>query len=211
MYWIFAVFTVLMIAVLGFTRFPRVERTSEEGAGSLEMYGSLLREPMVWAFFLCVFAYVGCEQGTADSISKFLAQYHGYDPHTTGATAVSWFWGMLTAGCFVGMGLLKLFDSRRVLIAFCIGALFCLTAALFGRARVSLIAFPAIGLFASIVASAGFAGIEFGFRTPRAFRWNLEHGDHGRGGGAGDHRSHWRFRWSARRCRFSVRNLRMRS
>jgi fucose permease len=151
MYWIFAVSTLAMIAVLGFTHFPRVERTSEEATGSLEMYGSLLRKPMVWLFFLCVFAYVGCEQGTADWISKFLAQYHGFDPHTTGATAVSWFWGMLTAGCFVGMGLLKLFDSRRVLIAFSMGALLCLTAALFGPARVSLIAFPGIGLFASIM------------------------------------------------------------
>lgn len=151
MYWIFAIFTVLMIAVLAFLTFPRVERTADEAAGSLEMYGSLLRKPMVWAFFLCVFAYVGCEQGTADWISKFLEQYHGYDPHTTGAAAVSWFWGMLTAGCFIGMGLLKLFDSRRVLIGFATGALFCLTAALFGPARVSLIAFPAIGLFASIM------------------------------------------------------------
>jgi len=151
MYWIFAVSTVLMIAVLGVLRFPRVEHTADEAAGSLEMYTSLLRLPMVWAFFLCVFAYVGCEQGTADWMSKFLSHYHGYDPHTTGATAVSWFWGMLTAGCFVGMGLLKLFDSRRVLIGFSIGALLCLAAALFGPARVSLVAFPAIGLFASVM------------------------------------------------------------
>jgi FHS family L-fucose permease-like MFS transporter len=151
MYWIFAVLTVAMIAVLSFTRFPQVERTADEGAGSLEMYGSLLRKPMVWAFFLCVFAYVGCEQGTADWMSKFLEQYHGFDPHTAGATAVSWFWGMLTAGCFAGMGLLKLFDSRKVLIGFAVCALLCLSAALFGPARVSLIAFPAIGLFASIM------------------------------------------------------------
>src|SRR4030081_3402064 len=99
MYWIFAVFTLLMIAVLFFSRFPRVERTAEEAAGSWSMYGSLFRKPVVWAFFLCVFAYVGSEQGAADWISKFLSQYHGYDPHTTGATAVSWFWGLLTAGC----------------------------------------------------------------------------------------------------------------
>jgi fucose permease len=151
MYWIFAVFTLLMIGLLVFLRFPKVEHTADESAGSFQMYASLLRRPMVWAFFLCVFAYVGCEQGTADWISKFLAQYHGYDPHTTGATAVSWFWGMLTAGCFIGMGLLKLFDSRKVLIGFCAGALLCLTAALFGPARVSLVAFPAIGLFASIM------------------------------------------------------------
>jgi len=151
MYWIFAVFTLAMVAVLLFSRFPRVELTSDERAGSLEMYGSLFRKPMVWAFFLCVFAYVGSEQGTADWISKFLSQYHGYDPHTIGATAVSWFWGLLTAGCFIGMLLLKVFDSRYVLIGTGIGALLCLTAALFGPARVSVIAFPGIGLFASVM------------------------------------------------------------
>jgi len=151
MYWIFAVFTLLMVPVLLFSRFPRVERTADESAGSWEMYGSLFRKPMVWAFFGCVFAYVGSEQGTADWISKFLSSYHGFDPHTTGATAVSWFWGLLTAGCFIGMGLLKIFDSRCVLIGTCVGALLCLTAALFGPANLSVIAFPAIGLFASVM------------------------------------------------------------
>jgi FHS family L-fucose permease-like MFS transporter len=151
MYWIFAVFTLVMIAVLFFSAFPRVERTADESAGSWKMYGSLFRKPMVWAFFACVFAYVGSEQGTADWISKFLASYHGFDPHTTGATAISWFWGLLTAGCFIGMGLLKIFDSRHVLIGTSAGALLCLSAALFGPARVSVIAFPAIGLFASVM------------------------------------------------------------
>lgn len=115
------------------------------------MYGDLLRRPMVWAFFFCVFAYVGSEQGTADWISKFLSTYHGYDPHTTGATAVSWFWGLLTAGCFIGMGLLKLFDSRKVLVGTSICGLVCLSAALFGPASFSLIAFPTVGLFASVM------------------------------------------------------------
>ena len=151
MYWIFAAFTVVMIVVLVLSRFPKVERTADESAGSFEMYSSLFRRPMVWAFFGCVFAYVGCEQGTADWISKFLATYHGFDPHTTGATAVSWFWGLLTAGCFIGMGLLKLFDSRHVLIGTCSGALVCLTLAIFGPANVSRFAFPAIGLFASVM------------------------------------------------------------
>jgi MFS transporter, FHS family, L-fucose permease len=151
LYWIFAVFTILMVLVLGFTKFPRVERSSEESAGSWSMYGDLLRRPMVWMFFFAVFAYVGSEQGTADWLSKFLSEYHGYDPHTTGATAVSWFWGLLTAGCFIGMGLLKLFDSRKVLIGSSLGALACLTVALLGSSSVSLIAFPAIGLFASVM------------------------------------------------------------
>jgi len=151
LYWIFALFTIAMVIVLYFSRFPRVERAADEQAGSWYMYGSLFRKPLVWGFFFCIFAYVGSEQGTADWMSKFLSQYHGYDPHTTGATAVSWFWGLLTAGCFIGMLLLKFFDSRYVLRGTCLGALLCLTAAVFGPARVSLIAFPAIGLFASVM------------------------------------------------------------
>ncbi|MGB8916627.1 MAG: MFS transporter [Candidatus Sulfotelmatobacter sp.] len=151
MYWIFAVCTLLMIVVLFFTHFPKVERKEDERAGSSQMYRELLRKPIVWFFFLAVFAYVGSEQGTANWMSEFLSKYHGYDPHTTGATAVSWFWGLLTAGCFIGMLLLKIFDSRYVLIGTCLGALLCLTAALFGPANVSVIAFPAIGLFASVM------------------------------------------------------------
>jgi fucose permease len=49
------------------------------------------------------------------------------------------------------MGLLKLFDSRRVLIGFSIGAIGLLSVALFGSAQASLWAFPAIGFFASIM------------------------------------------------------------
>lgn len=150
-YWIFAVSTLLMIAVLAFSRFPRVQYTAEERAGSWSMYLSLARKKVVWTYFIAMLAYVGCEQGTADWISKFLSQYHGFDPHTTGATAISWFWGLMTAGCLVGMLLLKIFDSRKVLIGAAVGALVCLSTALFAPANVSVLAFPAIGLFASVM------------------------------------------------------------
>jgi fucose permease len=150
-YWIFLAATLLMIVILTATRFPRVERKEDESAGSWSMYGELLRKPIVWFFFLSVFAYIGSEQGTANWISEFLSRYHGFDPHTSGALAVSWFWGLLTAGCFIGMVLLKFFDSRRVLIGFSLAALLCLTAALFGPGSVALYAFPSVGLFASIM------------------------------------------------------------
>lgn len=151
MYWLFAVSTAAMVMVMLLARLPRVELKSDEQPGSLEMYTSLMKRPMVWLYFGCVFAYVGSEQGTADWMSKFLEQYHGLDPHTAGASAVSWFWGLMTAGCLIGMVLLKFFDSRHVLLGFSIGAIGCLSAALFGPSSVSLYAFSAIGLFASIM------------------------------------------------------------
>jgi fucose permease len=151
MYWIFTVAAILMVAVLWLSRFPVVEHTDEERPGTLSMYRNLARQKVVWVYFIGIFAYTGCEQGTSDWISRFLSQYHGFDPHTSGAVAVSWFWGLLTGGCFIGMVLLKLFDSRRVLIAASAGALICLSLALFGTARVCLVTLPLIGLFASVM------------------------------------------------------------
>jgi fucose permease len=151
MYWIFTAVITLMLIALWASRFPHVMRTEEEQAGAVEMYAHLLRKPAVLLFFASVFMYVGSEQGTADWLSQFLAQYHGYDPHTIGATTVAWFWGLLTAGCALGMLLLKLFDSRKVLIGFSLGALASLTAALFGTGPAAKLAFPAIGFCASVM------------------------------------------------------------
>ncbi len=150
-YWIFTASSFVMVVWLFLSKFPKVERTEDERAGSWDMYLSLARKRVVWLYFIAMFAYIGCEQGTADWISKFLYTYHGFDPQTTGADAVSWFWGLLTAGCVAGMLLLKFFDSRKVLVGGAVGSLCCLTAALFGPARVSLLAFPAIGLFTSVL------------------------------------------------------------
>jgi FHS family L-fucose permease-like MFS transporter len=150
-YWLFTISTVVMIAVVGFSKFPSVQHTAEESAGSLDMYRQLAKQSVVWMYFAGIFAYVGCEQGTADWISSFLYRYHGYDPHTTGAQSVSWFWALLTIGCLIGMVLLKFFDSRKILIGASVCALLCLSIALFGPAKVSLLAFPTVGLFTSVM------------------------------------------------------------
>jgi FHS family L-fucose permease-like MFS transporter len=150
-YWIFAVVAGLCVVVIAVLRLPKVERTEEESAGTLSMYRQLLRNPYVWLYSLAIIAYVGCEQGTADWMSPFLERYHQVDPHKGGADAVAYYWGLMTAGCLLGMGLLKLFDSRRVLIGFALGALCMLSLALFGPAEVSRVAFPCIGFFASIM------------------------------------------------------------
>lgn len=151
MYWIFSGLITLMLVALSISLFPDVERTVEEAAGTANMYRYLLKKRTVLLFFASMFLYVGSEQGTADWISQFLAQYHGYDPHTTGATAVAWFWGLLTVGCGLGMLLLKFFDSRRVLLGFSLGALASLTVALFGPGPAARLAFPLIGFCASVM------------------------------------------------------------
>jgi fucose permease len=151
LYWLFTVISILMIIVIAVSKFPKVELKTEEKAGALETHIMLFKKREVILFFMGIICYVGTEQGTANWISQFLSTYHGYDPQTTGAKAVAYFWGLMTAGGVLGLVLLKIMDSRKVLIIFTVLALICLTAALFGSAKVSLVAFPAVGFFASVM------------------------------------------------------------
>lgn len=151
LYWIFVAVSLAMLAIILLTRFPKVFRTEEESAGSRATYRKVIAQPVVWAYFVCLFFYVGSEQGTSVWISKFIADYHHLDPHTVGASAVAWFWGLFTIGCFIGTFLLKLFNSRAVLGGTCVCALAALSVALFGPASASVIAFPVVGLFASVM------------------------------------------------------------
>jgi fucose permease len=151
LYWLFAAICLLMVIVIAVSKFPKVELKAEEKAGAIETHVMLFKKRVVVLFFIAMICYVGTEQGTANWISQFLSTYHGYDPKNEGADAVANFWGLMTAGGILGLILLKIMDSRKVLIMFTILALVCLTAALFGSAKVSLFAFPAVGFFASVM------------------------------------------------------------
>ena len=146
-----------MVILLSLVRLPKVELKEEERAGAWAIYRELFRKKIVLLYFLGIFAYVGTEQGVANWISKFLATYHGIDPQTRGADTVSLFWGLMTAGCLLGLVLLKLFDSRKVLIGFAGAAILTLGIALFGPGPVALIAFPLMGFCASVMWSIIFS------------------------------------------------------
>jgi fucose permease len=151
LYWVFAVICLAMILIILFSRFPKVELSKEEVVGAWQTHVMLFKNPVVILFFIAMFCYVGTEQGVANWISQFLSTYHGYDPQTTGAQAVAYFWGLMTAGGVIGLLLLKILDSRKVLIIFTVLAIVCLSFALFGPARISLVSFALVGFFASVM------------------------------------------------------------
>lgn len=151
LYWLFAIVSLLMVIVILVSRFPRVILSQDEKAGALKVHLDLLKNPMVILFFIGIFCYVGTEQGVANWISQFLYEYHHYDPQTTGAKAVAYFWGLMTAGGVLGLFLLKIMDSRKVLILFTILAIISLSLGLFSGDQVALWAFPAVGFFASVM------------------------------------------------------------
>jgi len=151
LYWLFGLISLIMVVVLLFIKFPKVTLQEDEKVGAWQTHIDLLKKPITILYFLSVFAYVGTEQGVANWISQFLMTYHQYDPQTVGASTVSWFWGLMTAGAVVGLVLLKFVDSRKVLIGFSAAAILSLTVALFSTGPVALIAFPLVGFFASVM------------------------------------------------------------
>jgi fucose permease len=151
LYWVFALVALLMVVVVKLVRFPVVELRDDERMDTGEALRELLSNRMVWLFFLGIFAYVGTEQGIANWTSRFLQTYHQVDPATTGASVMSYFWGLLTVGCVLGLVLLKFFDSRRVLLFFTVGAVVALLVALFGSREAAIVAFPITGFFASVM------------------------------------------------------------
>jgi len=157
-YLIFALISLFMIGLIASAKFPEVELKEDEKTGNWGTIAKLLKNKTVLLFFIGIFCYVGTEQGVANWISEFLRTYHGMRPEVEGAQAVQWFWGLLTVGCFLGLGLLKLIDSKIVLRVFVVLAMISLGTALFtGNPQMAFYAFIGVGFFASVMWSIVFS------------------------------------------------------
>ena len=149
LYWIFSLVSFLMCVTLIFTNFPEKKKPNRENKEKLNNYIVLIKNPIVILYFFGIFSYVGLEQGIANWISKFLEIYYSLDPQIMGAKIISYFWGLMTLGTFSGLFLLKIIDSRRILIFFTSASIISLLISLFGPLKVSLFSFPLIGFFMS--------------------------------------------------------------
>ena len=151
LYILFIIISLLMILVTLSTKFPAVELSDDEKPGALAIHLQLFKNKTVVLYFIAMLCYVGTEQGIATWISQFLQSYHGLNPQTDGANTIAYYWGLMTAGGILGIILLKLLDSRIILVAFTFLAMISLALGLYGNISAALIAFPLVGFFASVM------------------------------------------------------------
>lgn len=157
LYWIFSLTIIVLLVVLSFVKLPKVALNEDEKVGAVRSYIDLFKKKQVNLYFLGMMAYVGTEQGLANWMSKFLNTYHGFNPEVEGASAIAWFWGLMSVGCLLGLVILKLVDSKLVLKVFCLLAMATVALALFGPAQLSLWSFSMAGFFLSIMFSVIFS------------------------------------------------------
>lgn len=157
LYFVFSFIALIMLIVVFIIKYPKVEKNEDEKAGDKSSYLSLLKNKCTLLYFIGIFCYVGTEQGIGSWISQFLMEYHQVDPQTVGADTVSYFWAMLTVGCLLGLLLLKVMDSRKLLIFATLITIVTIFVAITGSLDTSLIAFPLIGFFISVMWSIIFS------------------------------------------------------
>jgi fucose permease len=151
LYWVITVVLLVMVTVIALVRWPRIDLTENEKVGSFATILQLLKSKTVWLYFIGVICYVGTEQGIATKIKGFLVNCHNVDPDLANKVAVSGFWGAMALGCAVGLGLLKLFDGRKILSVFAAGGALTMLLALFTpSAKVATFALPMLGFWCSV-------------------------------------------------------------
>ncbi|WP_026953674.1 MFS transporter [Algoriphagus vanfongensis] len=150
-YFLFAVIALVMLGLIGVTKFPKVDLKADEKVEVGTDLRNLLGKRMVWMYFFGIFSYVGLEQGIANWVSQFLEDYHGVDPSQEGAQVISYFWGLLTVGCLLGLALLKFLDSKLVLRVFSLGAVVTLLVGLLAEGGIVLVAFAFSGFCLSVM------------------------------------------------------------
>jgi len=151
LYWVFALISFITIILIQLIKFPTAILKEDDRIDMGKAFTDLVSNKYVILYFFGIFSYVGTEQGIANWTSKFLQHYHGINPATTGASIISYFWGLMTLGCLGGLILLKLFDSRKVLLFASACAIITLSMALVGSRQAAEVCFPLTGLFISVM------------------------------------------------------------
>ena len=149
-YTVIALVFVLIALFIGFIRLPSVQLAADEQTASKNTYRDLLLSPKVWVFFFAIFCYVGVEQGITLKLKEFLMTNHSYD-EVQAEGCISDFWGMLSAGCLLGLVLVKLMKEKLLLSFASIFAIIGLLVGLFGSKDLSYYGFVSVGLFLSVM------------------------------------------------------------
>lgn len=171
LYFIFAALALVLLVLLAVSRFPALESSADRFR--FDAVAKLLRRPLLLAYALGLFFYVGAEVGTASWIVKFFERVHGIAANTTNvsdgsfaskllptlpAVVVALFWGAQGTGRLISGAVLNRFGSRRILRTYAFLALASLLLANFGTKSMAAVFFVACGFFTSVLFTLIFSG-----------------------------------------------------
>ncbi|MCK8623436.1 glucose/galactose MFS transporter [Prevotella sp. E13-27] len=153
------IFTLIICGILVFLKLPKIDegKQAEEESGEKKEYkSSVFKYTHVWLGALGIFMYMGVEIGVPSMLPyRFQLLYPDMDSAALAALCtsyLSWYWGGMMVGRFVGAGILTKFEPRKLLTAcLCLGAACILLSLLTASSMVGIWFMLAAGLFHSVM------------------------------------------------------------
>ena len=152
-YLILAGVLIVLAIAIALYRFPRLEVTQDFRPGGMDSAkDSIWNHRHLYLGAVAIFIYVGAEV----SIGSFLVKYFN-DPKIAGLTLeagaklVSYYWGGMMVGRFIGSALMQRMSAARLLALAGVGAAVLVLCSLLGTGHFAMITILAVGLFNSIM------------------------------------------------------------
>ena len=151
------IFTLVVCGILVMLKLPKIDEGKQaEDAGEHRQYkSSLFKYPHVWLGALGIFAYMGVEIGVPSMLKyrfELLPEYAGVDVSDVVTSYLSFYWGGMMVGRFVGAGILTKFEPRKLLTSCLLLGAFCiLLSLLFSSSMLGIWCMLAAGLFHSVM------------------------------------------------------------
>lgn len=160
-YLLFGVLNLGILILLFFASFPEVKIDKSEKI-QVSQIKKLLKHPLILAYGLGIFLYVGAEVGVSSYILTFMEKVHGMGagqsfwsegslfynafPSKT-ALIVGLFWLFQSIGRLIISFMMKFVSERKIFIIHSIGTVVSLLIAIFSDENTALIAFVLVGYF----------------------------------------------------------------
>ena len=151
------IFTIVVCVILVMLKLPKIDegKQAEDAGEHREYKSSVFKYPHVWLGALGIFAYMGVEIGVPSMLKyrfELLPEYAGIDVSDVVTSYLSFYWGGMMVGRFVGAGILTKFEPRKLLTScLCLGALCILLSLLFSSSMLGIWCMLAAGLFHSVM------------------------------------------------------------
>ena len=151
------IFTIVVCVILVLLKLPKIDegKQAEDAGEHREYKSSVFKYPHVWLGALGIFAYMGVEIGVPSMLKyrfELLPEYAGIDVSDVVTSYLSFDWGGMMVGRFVGAGILTKFEPRNLLTScLCLGAVCILLSLLFSSSMLGIWCMLAAGLFHSVM------------------------------------------------------------
>lgn len=160
-YLIFGIINGVLLVLLFLVKFPEVHILEEEKIRASKIV-SLLKNPIIIAYSVGIFLYVGAEVGTSSYILIFMNKIHGIGYQDSfwssgnfwytifpskSALVVALFWLFQAVGRIIIAWMMRYVSEKKIFVFHSFGTVIFLLIASFGDATISLISFALVGYF----------------------------------------------------------------